>query len=490
MTYDMDPEGARLPIKIDSSSNGEHLPVPLSEAEEFANELAHRRVGETARRLGKTRRKFLVSSAGAAATLLAFNEAHAKAGTGGGFFDIPADAAFDDQLAQAAVGGKEFIFDIQNHCVDPSGAWRAHADGKKWNYVLNNIFSQKLKCEKGSLDCYSAQQLVKDVFLDSDTQVGVVSALWGAKGGNPIPIEYANEAREVVQAMGGGKRALVHGGVLPNEPGAIDYMEVQAKEFKVAAWKLYPQWGPNGVGFFLDDPKVGIPFIEKARSLDIKVVCAHRGIPLPGLKYEYSHPRDMGVVAKMYPDVNFVTYHGGFEPGKAEGAYNPNGTVGVNRLIKSFQDAGLKRNQGNLYAELGSLWRSVMGKPDQAAHVIGKLVKYMGEDRICWGTDTIWHGSPQDQIQAFRTFQISKEFQAKYGYPEITKEMKAKIFGLNAANAYGLNVEELKKASLDDAGARMKAEYREDPNPGFQTYGPKTRREFFSLLKEKDGMPA
>ena len=89
-----------------------------------------------------------------------------------------------------------------------------------------------------------------------------------------------------------------------------------------------------------------------------------------------------------------------------------------------------------------------------------------------------------------RTFQISKEFQERYGYPEVTKEMKAKIFGLNAARAYGLKVEELKKAAVEDDAGQLKAAYRENPNPSFLSYGPKTRREFFSLLKEKNGMPA
>ena len=38
---------------------------------------------------------------------------------------------------------------------------------------------------------------------------------------------------------------------------------------------------------------------------------------------------------------------------------------------------------------------------------IGKLLKHVGEDNVLWGTDSIWYGSPQDQIQAFRTFQIA-----------------------------------------------------------------------------------
>ena len=113
---------------------------------------------------------------------------------------------------------------------------------------------------------------------------------------------------------------------------------------------------------------------------------------------------------------------------------------GVDRLIRSHQDAGLRRNEGNLYAEMGSLWRYFMSRPDEAAHVMGKLLKYFGEERILWGTDSIWYGSPQDQIQAFRAFTISEEFQERYGYPALTAEAKRKIFGLNGARVYGIDV--------------------------------------------------
>ena len=58
---------------------------------------------------------------------------------------------------------------------------------------------------------------------------------------------------------------------------------------------------------------------------------------------------------------------------------------------------------------------------------------------MLWGTDSIWYGSPQDQIQAFRTFQIAPEFREKYGYPEITPALRAKIFGLNAMKPYGIS---------------------------------------------------
>jgi hypothetical protein len=161
----------------------------------------------------------------------------------------------------------------------------------------------------------------------------------------------------------------------------------------------------------------------------------------------------------------------------------------VNRFIKAYIDNGFQPNEGNLYAELGGVWNAYKGIPEQAAHVIGKLLKHVGEDRICWGTDTVWHGSPQDQIQAMRTFQISEEFQETYGYPAMTPAIKAKIFGLNGARVYGLDVDAIRQAARTDSVGSFKANYMNDPNPGFESYGPKTRREFMSFLKLNNGRP-
>ncbi len=288
---DFDPDGKRLPIKVDTASNGEYAPQPLSPMECSQNTQAREFVGKAAKLVGLGRRAFLKTCAGSAATLLACNQVNARAGVRGGFFDIPREAAWDLELAENSVGGDQFIFDIQTHCVDPSGNWRQGADGQRWDYVLNQVFAQRRKCGAGGYDCYSAEQLVKEVFLDSDTDIAVVSALWGARKSNPTPIEYAAEARAIVSTLGGRHRALIHGGVLPNEPGALDFMEVQARDYQVDAWKIYPQWGPEGTGFYMDDPGIGVPFIERARELGVKVICAHRGVPLGGLEYCTPIPR-------------------------------------------------------------------------------------------------------------------------------------------------------------------------------------------------------
>ncbi len=131
-----------------------------------------------------------------------------------------------------------------------------------------------------------------------------------------------------------------------------------------------------------------------------------------------------------------------------------------------------------------------MRDPDSAAHALGKLLKYCGEDNVLWGTDSIWYGSPQDQIQAFRTFQISPELRAKHGYPEITPALRAKIFGLNATRIYPVSPEVLKKLTGADRIARERLAYRERPEPHYLTYGPRTRREFLNLLRWNGGSRA
>src|SRR5690606_25710363 len=73
-------------------------------------------------------------------------------------------------------------------------------------------------------------------------------------------------------------------------------------------------------------------------------------------------------------------------------------------------------------------------------HVIGKLLATFGPERILWGTDSIWYGSPQDQIAAFRAFEISAEFQERFGYPPLDAAAKERILSANAAELFAIDV--------------------------------------------------
>jgi hypothetical protein len=130
-----------------------------------------------------------------------------------------------------------------------------------------------------------------------------------------------------------------------------------------------------------------------------------------------------------------------------------------------------------------------MRDPDQAAHLLGKLLKTFGEDRILWGTDSIWYGSPQDQIQAFRAFEIARELQDRHGYPALTPAVKRKVFGLNAAGVYGLRPDAVRRKLGSDRVQRRKTEYLNDPRPTFATYGPRDRAEFLAFRRWQGEMP-
>jgi uncharacterized protein len=321
---------------------------------------------------------------------------------------------------------------------------------------------------------------IKDVFMDSDTDVMVLSFVPSARDAEPVTIQAADHVRRLVDKLEGSHRLLLHGRVNPNQPGDLEGMDELAQKWRVSAWKTYTQYGPSGKGYFLTDD-VGIRFIEKARALGVKNICIHKGLPFGARSYEHSQCSDIGVVAKRFPDVNFLIYHSGFVSTVREEPYDQSGKRdGIDTLITSLLKNDIKPGS-NVYAELGSTWRFLMRDPQQAAHAMGKLLFYLGPSNILWGTDSIWYGSPQDQIQAFRTFQISPALREKHGYPEITRELRGKIFGLNAAKVYGLSPAEVKKHTRRDAISRERTAYLERPEPHFTTYGPKTRRQFLAL---------
>lgn len=479
-----DPDGTRLPIKIDNASNGEFEPLPLPKRCRLGNEQALEDVDAAARKVGQDRRSFMVGACGAASTLLSLNAVNAAAGNTGGYFDVSDDARYDTDVAQSTLNGDEFIFDVHGHYINPHGAWRDSVpEGARPFFGFPKVQACKTAEMEGLdyLECLSGEQFVKDVFVDSDTDIMVLTFVPSTPDTEPLKIEEAEVTKQLLNKDGTENRLLVHGRVNPNQDGDLESMDELAERWNVSAWKTYTQWGPNGVGFWLDDEDTGIPFLEKARALGIKNIAVHKGIPFGPQSYEHSRSDDIGRVARAYPDLNFLVYHSGFVPGKAETAFAEGaGKDGVDALVQSLLDNEISPNS-NVYADLGSTWRMWMQDPTSAAHGMGKLLKYVGENRVVWGTDSIWYGSPQDQIQAFRTFQISEALREQYGYPEITPTLRAKVFGQNAVEPYGLNQKSVMARNANDSVALAKA--ANQPDPHYLTFGPKSRREFLAFRR-------
>jgi uncharacterized protein len=268
----------------------------------------------------------------------------------------------------------------------------------------------------------------------------------------------------------------------------LDEMEATAHTGKVAAFKVYTAWGPSGHGFSLEDPAIGLPVIQKAHDLGVKIFIAHKGLPLVNFDASHNHPDDIVAVSRQFPDMQFVVFHGAWDKSHVEGPYDPNATIGIDTFLRALDVHDVPPNS-NVWVDVGTVWREVLRDPTTAAHTIGKLLKRTGQHRVLWGTDAIWYGSPQAQLQAFRAFEISNEFQDQFGYPALTPAIKTQVLGLNAAKLFNLDVDATRCALASDPLTNAEttaASLRADGAlpAASRPNGPTTRREMLQWLAQ------
>ena len=105
----------------------------------------------------------------------------------------------------------------------------------------------------------------------------------------------------------------------------------------------------------------------------------------------------------MFPDMQFVVFHGAGTRTTSKVRTTRTRALGIDTFLRALDDHGVPPNS-NVWVDVGTVWREVLRDPTTAAHTLGKLLKRVGEHRVLWGTDAIWYGSPQAQLQAFRAF--------------------------------------------------------------------------------------
>ncbi|HZM31140.1 MAG TPA: amidohydrolase family protein [Acidimicrobiales bacterium] len=454
-----------LPIKLGPCSNGEYPPRAATPLTREAARRARRWSEERARRLGMSRREFLLSTMGAATGLLALAACSKEesGGRSGGTFEVPEEATTEPDVATTVLGGDGPVIDVQTHFLEyPVGSEAGFGMG----------FPQANCGEADPAGCFGIDNWIAEVFGRSDTTVAVLSAVPVLGEPDPLSAELMAQARDQLAELCGEGRVLVQGHGVPNvgDPGAaLAAMEDEAARHPLVAWKAYTHAGPP---WRLDDgdpagKPVGEAFLSKVEELGVDVVCVHKGLSGGD---PFASPADIGPAAAARPHLRFCVYHSGFESNVTEGPYDPAApNAGVDRLVASLEGAGIGPG-ANVYAELGSTWRTVMSSPDEAAHLLGKLLVAVGDDRILWGTDSIWYGSPQDQIDAFRSFQISPELQEAHGYPALTDEVRAKILWRNAAALHDLDPATM-PCALDPA--EVQSARASSPRAN-RTYGPRT----------------
>ncbi|MDH5673681.1 MAG: amidohydrolase family protein [Myxococcales bacterium] len=402
------------------------------------------------------------------------------------------DPTMCEDAARQVLQHPTFIFDGQTHCFDdaPDAAWRS-APPAGFNESLAGLVGARCSTPADPVSCVGRDDYVRLIFLESDTTMAVLSAWPYGQGPNdPNSNPFLADTRDWVNVdLAGSHRVVNHASVVP-WIGAVG-MDMAVSNYGVGGWKLYP--AAPGNGFTMDD-NVGRGFIEKGIELGVKTFAIHKGLPIAGFDVEKNRPRDIGIVAKDYPDCNFIVYHSsicagqmgsGFTCTPMEGPYVEGSIDNSDALITSLIENGIAPNS-NVYAELGGAFSQMMFNPTAAGQWLAKLVQYVGENNVVWGTDSILSGtSPQGQINAFMGLQ----------HPMLTPEIKANILGRNMAKLYCVDVE-AQRCQVDSSKLAV---LRQELNQEFGEYrsvllghqrplGPTTRREFIRLRKWYDAM--
>lgn len=435
-----------LPAVLQRKRTDEFVAAPYGRRDRAAAGAVVRAGDRDARRVGLALDAYWASRHGTAAGLRAIDARFAES-----FYDVPAEAALEAEAARQAFDGPELVVDVQTHFIAGRPETRATAEHIHRMYTdLAPDWWRHL----GEAKRYDLAEYLRCVFLESETAVAVLTSGPGTGPERMLFNREMAETRALVDRLSAERRLLNHAVVHANDRSEIDAMEDELVRHRPAGWKCYTigARGDAVRGWWLDDERTGVPFIEKAVEVGVPLICAHKGI---SALVDNGSPRDVGPVAKAFPQVDFLIYHSGWEvptsDAPEEGPYTEETRgVGVNRLLHSLRASGVPRG-ANVYAELGSTWFGLIRRPDEAAHVLGKLLLELGDDNVLWGTDAVWYGPSQVAIDAFRAFRIPRSYQEEFGYPELTPERKAKILGGNAARVYGLDLGEARRrAETDD----------------------------------------
>jgi predicted TIM-barrel fold metal-dependent hydrolase len=454
------------PIPTRIASNEEFIPPPQSPEQREVELRLWALAERAASRLGVSRRDFLRTSGGMAAAFIALNEVFGRC------YEVEEEEVFDPAATKEKWPKDQFIFDIQTHHVDIQRKWYDDTpEGKKIQSFFRSI-RPSTSIEK-SIETLNRVHYVKEIFFDSDTVMAVISGVpsreWDK---NPLPPDQMVATRAFVNELAGSQRVLSHGLLRPNMGAKeLDEIDRQIKELRIDAWKMYTGAELGEQAWWMDDEKVAYPCWERTRKLGVKNLCVHKGLPLGLFNEEHCKPRDLEKAAKDWPDLNFIVYHSGLRSarGATPDAKDPQEIAWISDIFRI-----LKKNPQikNIYFELGSTFGQLSAfAPETCMHMLGQMIQTGGADHILWGTDSIWGGSPQSQIERLRRLQIKPELREKYGYPELTPQIKNQILGLNAARLFGVDPAAKRQAIEGDKLSQMCREYRKNPSPSNTQYG-------------------
>ena len=195
----------RSPVPTQIVSNGEFNPLPQTAQQRRVEERVREIADAIAPRLGLDRRQFLRTGCGMAAAFLAMNDVFGRL-----FVIDRAEAAEPAAAAERtnSLAG-QFIFDDQVHFVRDD--YQGERILRLAKYASEHWNPDMLKDAGLTLARYKFDNFVKEIYLDSDTKIGLLS---GAPFDDPALWFLTNDqiarTRKVVNGIAGSRRLLAH----------------------------------------------------------------------------------------------------------------------------------------------------------------------------------------------------------------------------------------------------------------------------------------
>ncbi len=474
------------PIPTQIVASDEYYPDPQNEKQREVEARVLAMADDLGGKQGLDRRRFFQTAAGMAASFVAMNEVY------GPIFEVSKAEAATPAMAQERADGlkDQFIMDMHTHFL--------RDDTRIMNFVaMRNAvgkagWNKQLAEKEQTIEDLKYGNYIKEVFLDSDTKIALISSA-------PSDIEQdwfltneqMAEARDKVNSHAetvNHKRLMSHIIFTPGQPGWLEKLAA-GLELKPDSCKGYTV-GDNThkdisrYPWRLDDEKVAYKGYELMVKAGIKNVCVHKGLFPPSVEKQFPNLRgyadvaDVGQAAKDWPNLNFVVYHSAYrhvggDPAVALAEFERTGRIA---WTSDLADIPAQYGVTNVYGDVGQLFATTLvAQPRVCAALMGTLIKGLGVDHVNWGTDAVWTGSPQWQIEGLRRLEIPEDMQKKFGFAPLGPadgEIKNTIFGKNNARLYNVDP---RKAMLDlkrDKLAALKAEYdRNGAEPSHMRYG-------------------
>ena len=440
-----------LPMPMRMVSNGEFTPSAPTSRQIAVENRIRATCAVLAQRSGMPIQRLLATPLARANAFHVMNAVH------GAYFDVPHAETTDQQAAQEAADARrsDFIFDDQVHFLCDEAAEQDYAVLSGLIRMSVELLGLPMDTRDPGLSHVKLAQFIQEIFVNSDTKVALLSS---SPSDPPHRWFLTNDemanARRVVNEALQSERLLTHAVFTPRHPGWLDEMDRVHSELKPAGWKAYTigePFTPSTHRWRLDDEKLAYPSYARMVAAGVRNIAVHKGLlpadharVLPGAE-PFADVSDVGKAAKDWPELNFIIYHAGYRtmPRPTEEEEAEFERTGRIDWVTELSEIPALWNVNNVYADLGACFAfTVVTSPRLCAGMLGQLVRGLGADHILWGTDSVWYGSPQWQIDAFRRFEIPPDLRKKFGYGMLGRAngpVKQAILGANAARLYAID---------------------------------------------------